>query len=119
MIKPTGKFRIRRMILKRQTIKGNPCCKRRLKMAERGNHCDGNPYNPKERCGTCRFWDGHIAQMDLRVGCKRYPPVFLPDGNNAVNPWLHNWPKTGEWEWCGEWKPIPIRQSSKPFPKRK
>lgn len=64
--------------------------------------CDGNPWDRRERCETCYYWDCDLPQVDGRTGCKRYPPM-LP----IEHGWFNEWPSTTCNEWCGEWRARP------------
>ena len=81
-----------------------------------------------ERCGTCKLWDSRefpsqegqvchsycrchspslvvgIAEPTFRAICGTPPDYHIEDrvfedADTAM------WPKTREWDWCGEWRP--------------
>lgn len=70
----------------------------------------------KECCENCRFWDGSMAYQPSGSRayfsyCLRYPPVLSSlgwEGASEPENWCH--PTVSEVQWCGEWKPIPLRE---------
>lgn len=51
----------------------------------------------KPICFNCEHWHYHSME------CHRYPPQFVSDGKNRG----FEFPKTGENNWCGEYKIAP------------
>jgi hypothetical protein len=62
---------------------------------------------PRERCGTCRFWDrmGRDPSGSEVGGCHRYPKVYaprVPDEPGVTENW--RFPPHAADDWCGEWR---------------
>ncbi len=56
-------------------------------------------------CKNCIYWLHHDG--DIPVGqCLRHAPVYVepPKGKLAYG----RWPKTGNHDWCGEFKGVPV-----------
>ena len=61
----------------------------------------------KIRCGNCKWWDidSELEEKGSNIGwCVRYPPIFKGKVTADNFTLISDWPKTAEFQWCGEFK---------------
>ena len=55
-----------------------------------------------ETCRTCRYRE--TSASPSKVFCHRYPPVYVPNQD------VFRFPLLGNYQFCGEWKPLKKNQ---------
>lgn len=63
--------------------------------------------NLKEEDACCENCVFYVKGSESNGVCRRYPPhpIISPEGE-----WLDCFPDSKDYEWCGEWKPIPAKE---------